>query len=213
VGVPVTSRVRDQPNKHRRRPGIIGRTLVIGTLTNLSPMTNRDTDRQPRSTDWAGARTEREVLETFLDSYREIVKRKVSGLREDEIRQRRVGSLTTLAGVLKHLAVAERSWFQRTLAQLSDEQIGALSHGRDERSWLVSDEETVDGLIAEYDEACARSREVAARFELSHTVPHHRIGTVSLRWIYVHMIEETARHAGHADILREQTDGAIGFGD
>lgn len=135
------------------------------------------------------------------------------GLREDEIRQRRVGSLTTLAGVLKHLAVAERGWFQRTLGQWSDERIGALSHGSDERSWLVGDEETIDDLIAEYDAACARSREIARRFELTHTVPHHRIGTVSLRWIYVYMIEETARHAGHADILREQTDGAIGFGD
>jgi hypothetical protein len=52
---------------------------------------------------------------------------------------------------------------------------------------------------------------VAARFTLDDTVPNPRLGRVSLRWIYVHMIEETARHAGHADILREQTDGATGF--
>jgi hypothetical protein len=52
---------------------------------------------------------------------------------------------------------------------------------------------------------------VAAGLALDGTVPHHRLGRVSLRWVYVHMIEETARHAGHADILREQTDAATGF--
>lgn len=51
----------------------------------------------------------------------------------------------------------------------------------------------------------------AAGLSLEHCVPHPRLGRVSLRWIYVHMIEESARHAGHADILREQTDGATGF--
>ena len=55
------------------------------------------------------------------------------------------------------------------------------------------------------------SRQVASSFSLDDCVPHARMGQVSLRWIYVHMIEESARHAGHADILREQTDGATGF--
>ncbi len=153
--------------------------------------------------------SERQVLESFLDGYREIIKRKVDGVAEDKTRARLVGSLTTLAGLLKHLAVAERSWFQRTLAGLSPEQIGANSSGRSDESWQVRDDETVADLIAEYDEACARSREIAAGYDLDHTVQHHRLGRVSLRWIYVHMIEETARHAGHADILREQTDGAV----
>ncbi len=154
--------------------------------------------------------TERQILEGFLDSYREIIKRKVHGLTEHQARARLVGSLTTLAGLLKHLAVAERSWFQRTLAGLTPEQIGANAHGRSAASWQVADEETIADLIAEYDQACARSREIAAGYELDHVVPHHRLGQVSLRWIYVHMIEETARHAGHADILREQTDGSTG---
>jgi hypothetical protein len=68
----------------------------------------------------------------------------------------------------------------------------------------------VETLIAQYDEQCAVSRQTAAKYELDHVVPHPHLGEVSLRWIYVHMIEETARHAGHADILREQLDGTTG---
>ena len=70
---------------------------------------------------------------------------------------------------------------------------------------------TADRLIAAYAGACEASREVAAGFGLDDTAPHPRLGHVSLRWVYVHLIEETARHAGHADILRELTDGATGF--
>ena len=58
--------------------------------------------------------------------------------------------------------------------------------------------------------ACATSRATAAAHALDDVAPHFRMGEVSLRWIYVHMIEETARHAGHADILRELIDGTAG---
>jgi uncharacterized damage-inducible protein DinB len=153
--------------------------------------------------------TEREVLEAFLDGHREVVKRKVLGLSEMDARRSLVPSLTTLAGLLNHLSAVERSWFQRTLAQRPAEEIEANSRG-DNDSWAVRDEESIEDLIAEYDAACGESRRIAAGFDLDDAVPHRRLGRVSLRWIYVHMIEETARHAGHADILREQTDGATG---
>jgi hypothetical protein len=77
--------------------------------------------------------------------------------------------------------------------------------------WAVGQAETGDGLLAGYVRACAASREIAAGLGLDDTAPHPRLGRISLRWVYVHLIEETARHAGHADILREQTDGATGF--
>jgi hypothetical protein len=70
--------------------------------------------------------------------------------------------------------------------------------------------DTVEGLIADYDRQCELSRQVAAQHQLADTAPHPHLGKVSLRWIYVHMIDETARHAGHADILREQIDGTAG---
>jgi uncharacterized damage-inducible protein DinB len=153
---------------------------------------------------------ERQVLDAFLNFYRQIIVSKVHGVAEDKARQHLVGSLTTLAGLLKHLAVAEREWFQHVLTQLGPDQIGANFDGQSDASWLVADDETITELIAEYEQACARSRELAAGHDLDHLVAHAYFGQVSLRWIYVHMIEETARHAGHADILREQTDGHTG---
>ena len=77
--------------------------------------------------------------------------------------------------------------------------------------WTLSGDDTAESLLAGYGQACAASRQAASGFSLDDCVPHQRVGQVSLRWIYVHMIEESARHTGHADILREQTDGATGF--
>ena len=150
---------------------------------------------------------ERQVLEVFLDLYRDIVKRKLAGLSDQQIRQRHVPSQTTLGGLVKHLTAVEREWFQGVLARLPAEP-GALPQDDD---WILTSDETTQSLIAEYDRACAASRQTASGFTLDDCVPHARMGQVSLRWIYVHMIEESARHAGHADILREQTDGATGF--
>lgn len=134
---------------------------------------------------------------------------KLRGLSEDDVRQRLVPSLTTLIGLVKHAAAVERSWFQHRLDQRPREQIAANSRG-DAASWQVDQDETIATVVAGYAEACTTSRQIAARFTLDDTVPHDRLGRVSLRWIYVHMIEELARHAGHADILREQIDGRSG---
>jgi uncharacterized damage-inducible protein DinB len=150
---------------------------------------------------------EREVLEAFLDFYRRVVIRKVSGVSEDDAKRRLVPSMTTLAGIVKHLIGVERGWFERRLAQRPADAIVGIVGGGDD-SWVVTADDTVDALIAEYEQTCEQSRLTAVRFDLDDVVPHPRLGQVSLRWIYVHMIEETARHAGHADILREQTDGA-----
>ena len=79
----------------------------------------------------------------------------------------------------------------------------------DAPSWDVAGQ-TIAGAIAEFGSACAASRQIAANFALDQTVPHDQLGEVSLRWIYVHIIRELARHAGHADIIREQIDGATG---
>ena len=155
------------------------------------------------------AGTEREVLEAFLDWHRDVLVRKVLGVSEQDARQRRGPSKTTLAGLVKHMTGVERDWFQRVLAQRPADEIGPNVGGGDD-SWDLAADETVETLVAGYRQACAQSRQTAARFALDDTVPNRRLGRVSLRWIYVHMIEETARHAGHADILREQTDGAAG---
>lgn len=151
---------------------------------------------------------ERATLESFLNDYRDIVVRKVSGLSDADARRRLVASQTTVGGLIKHLRWAEYGWFDQLLQERVHDN--RRTH---ERSWEFDflPEESLATLIAEYESQCAESRRIAARYPLEHTVPHVRLGTVSLRWIYVHLIEETARHAGHLDILREQLDGATGF--
>jgi uncharacterized damage-inducible protein DinB len=151
---------------------------------------------------------ERQVLEAFLDLYRDILKRKLTGLSDQQIRQRHVPSQTTLGGLVKHLAAVEREWFQVVLAGRPEDEAGAPPQ---DDGWALSSDDTAGSLLAGYERACAASRQAASGFSLDDCLPHSRMGQVSLRWIYVHMIEESARHAGHADILREQTDGATGF--
>lgn len=143
---------------------------------------------------------EREVLEAFLDFHRAIAVGKARDLSDADARQRLVPSENTVAGLLKHLAVVERSWF------------GVLAGRRPEPDggFELDASDTVDALVAAYERDCDRSRELAAGFDLDHVVTHPQLGEVSLRWIYVHMVEETARHVGHADILRELTDGSTG---
>jgi uncharacterized damage-inducible protein DinB len=148
---------------------------------------------------------ERTVWEQCLDRQRAALVEKVRGVSEEQARERLVPSRTTLAGLLTHLAAVERSWFQRRLAGRSPEQIGAHAVG-DDPSWDVPDDATVEQLCREYERSCAESRATAAEFDLDDTFDHPRHGPLSVRWIYAHMIEETARHAGHADILREQLD-------
>jgi uncharacterized damage-inducible protein DinB len=152
---------------------------------------------------------ERATLEAFLDDYRDIVVRKVSGLSEDDARRSLVPSGTTVGALVKHLRWAEYGWFDQFLPGRLDDN--RRTH---ERSWEfeLQPEESLPTLIAEYQAQCAESRRIAAEYPLDHALHHARLHTtVSLRWIYVHMIQETARHTGQIDILREQLDGATGF--
>jgi hypothetical protein len=156
-----------------------------------------------------GTAGERELLEGFLEYHRQVVSGKLRGLSEEDARRQLVTSSTTPIGLVKHAAAVERAWFQHYLAGQPREQIAGNARG-DAARWEVGGDESITDVIAEYDESCAESRRIAAGFALDHTVLHDRLGQVSLRWIYVHMIREHARHIGHADILREQIDGATG---
>ena len=152
---------------------------------------------------------ERATLEAFLDLYREAVQRKLSGVSEEDARCRLVPSLTTLGGIVKHLRWVEHSWFQRCLADRPAEGLPPVPWTDDDpdADFRMEPGESAEALLAEYERQCALSRQVSDMHALDHTVPHPHLEQVTLRWIYVHMIEETARHAGHADILREQIDG------
>ena len=160
----------------------------------------------------AAVANERTTLEALLDYCRDAVKAKLRGVSEEDARRRLVPSQTTLGGLIKHLARVEVSWFQHRLGQIPVEDLPLLSRAIEdpESDFRVEEEDTVEALIARYEEQCARSREIAAHHELDDVVPHPVLGEVSMRWIVIHMIQETARHAGHADILREQIDGSTG---
>jgi hypothetical protein len=155
-----------------------------------------------------GTASEREVLESWLDCHRGVVVRKVADLTTSTARTGLVPSQTTLAGLLRHMAVTEREWFQQVLSGRPAQP--GEAPGDPDTSWVVGEDDTVADLVAAYEQECQRSRSAAAARELEDAVPYPALGKVSLRWIYVHMIEETARHAGHADILRELTDGTTG---
>lgn len=152
---------------------------------------------------------ERELLEGFLEYHRHVVSGKLRGLSDEDARRHLVPSLTTPIGLVKHAAAVERGWFQHYLAGRPREQIAGNARG-DDASWEVGTDETIADVVAEYEDSCAESRRIAAGFDLDHAVPHDQLGRVTLRWIYVHIIREHARHIGHADILREQIDGATG---
>ncbi|GAA2010622.1 DinB family protein [Nocardiopsis rhodophaea] len=160
----------------------------------------------------AGRADERETLEAFLDDQRAAVIGRASGVSESDARRRLVPSKTTLAGMLKHLAIVERNWFQHHLLGRDKAELGIdFELPEEDPSWDLTDDDTLPALVADYERACAESRAAAADLPLEQSFVEPRIGELSLRWIYVHMIEETARHAGHADIIREQIDGTSGF--
>lgn len=150
---------------------------------------------------------ERALIENMLDRNREALIETARGLSETEARDRLVPSLTTPISLLKHAAGAERIWFQRFWAGLEESECDGYSN-RDEGTFAITDEETLPEVIAEFERASQRSREIAAGFELDDTKNNPREGTVSMRWTLLAMIEEFARHAGHGDILREQINAA-----
>ena len=148
---------------------------------------------------------ERQLLEDMLDRNRTELVDTVRGLSEHDARRRLVASATTPIGLLKHAAVAQRIWFQRVVAGLPDSACdGGTTSG--DASFVVGDDETVADVIAEFERVGERSRAIAAEVDLDEIRTHPLLGEVSLRFIYLFLIEDLARHAGHADILREQID-------
>jgi uncharacterized damage-inducible protein DinB len=160
---------------------------------------------QPDRVKTAGGR---ETLTAFLDYLRETVLWKVEGLSDADARRPLVPSGTSLAGIVKHLAFVERFWFQTVFAGRMVDY--PWSEEDPDADWDVADWETLDGICGFYREETAASREIEARAESLESIAAHPGHGMTLRWIVVHMIEETARHAGHADIIRELIDGSAG---
>lgn len=145
---------------------------------------------------------ERLQLQAFLDDNRDEVAALLVGLSDEQARRRLVASRTTLAGIVKHCTFVEQVWFQVSLLGRSRVELGLPEDADD--SWVLEEADSNEGLVARFRAACAESDRVAAGYALDDLAVHNRRGPLTLRWIYAHMIEELARHAGHGDILREQ---------
>ena len=153
---------------------------------------------------------EKAMLSAFLDRYRETILWKLDGLTKEQASARLVPSATTLLGIVKHLAYVERGWFQMNFAGEPPNYPWPEDEPDEDIDFRLTTSDTIESISALYRQEIARSREIVAGASLEELSKNQERGPRSLRWIMVHMIEETARHAGHADILRELTDGAIG---
>jgi len=154
---------------------------------------------------------EKAMLSAFLDRYRETILWKLEGLTKEQASARLVPSVTTLLGIVKHLAYVERWWFQMSFAGHAVSFPWPKDEPDEDIDFRVTEADTIESISALYEREIARSREIVASALLDDLGKDlDKVKPRSLRWIMVHMIEETARHAGHADILRELTDGAIG---
>jgi uncharacterized damage-inducible protein DinB len=155
---------------------------------------------------------DREALEAWLDLHRGTLPHKCSGLTAEQLKQRAVSpSGLSLLGLVRHMTEVERWWFR-------------MHGGGEDLDWPYDPDQTgadfddlddaharanLDAYVAEIDAA----RSAVAGKDLDETVPsrgHHPERRRDIRWLYLHMIEEYARHNGHADLLRERIDGATG---
>jgi uncharacterized damage-inducible protein DinB len=154
---------------------------------------------------------ERGMLDAWLDYHRATLAVKCEGLTDDQLRARAVPpSSLSLLGLVRHMGEVERSWFRRVLG-------GGQAPPRyysDENPDGDFDDVAGAGVAEAFGywrDECAHARErVAAAPSLDVTGTGRSGDRYSLRWIMVHMIEEYARHNGHADLLRERIDGAVG---
>jgi hypothetical protein len=154
---------------------------------------------------------EREMLEGWLEFHRTTLLLKCEGL-DDEARKRRPipTSNLSLHGLVRHCAEVERNWFQRALRKDTAAPPIWFDPAIDDSELVPLDGADWEADLAAWKAECDRSRAAAAEHQLDDTGVRHG-EPVSLRWIYVHMVEEYARHNGHADLIRELVDGAVGW--
>jgi Protein of unknown function (DUF664) len=155
------------------------------------------------------AETERAALCEFLDLQREALIAKLQGVSDEDARRAPTVSSLSLLGLVKHSAIWERRWFQVVVAGRSFAGEWPEVLPQDDNAFRLTDDDTVETVLAHYREQIAASQEILRAFDLDAPCALRELAG-NLRWVAVHMIEETARHAGHADIIRETIDGHRG---
>lgn len=163
---------------------------------------------------------ERVTLEQFLDYFRSVLLRKADGIDEAQARLRVGVSTIDLLGLIRHMALVEQWWFSQAFAGSTEPDLWADPDTSDPDSdWHHRPDDTLAAAIAALNGEIIKARAVVAAttsldevtaIDLGPPDDPERYGRRSLRWILVHMIEEYARHCGHADLLREAIDGSVG---
>ena len=187
------------PNLDTRGPP--GR-YVVGVVDDLA---------DPRRIEPPFVLGEREMLEAWLEFHRTTLVLKCEGLDDAGRKARPITtSNLSLHGLLRHMAEVERSWFQRVLERDADASPIWYDRAIDDSELVPLDDADWGDDLATWEAECERSRAAAGAHGLDDTGIRHG-EPCTLRWIYVHMIEEYARHNGHADLIREFVDGAVGW--
>lgn len=159
--------------------------------------------------------SEFDMLTQYLDHQREAMLSKTDGLTRDQLAQKHSPSELTLAGLLYHLSLVEEDWMEVRFAGQPDREPWASVDWDADPNWefRTAAQLEPDHLQSRYREACDRSRQVvsnAAGLDQLSVRALRDERHFSLRWVLLHLVEETARHAGHADFLREAIDGTVG---
>ena len=158
---------------------------------------------------------EREGLMAYLEQQRHVLRVAAYGLTDEQVRATPTASSLSVGGLIKHCASVERAWMDNVL-----ERKRAGAEDEYEAGFRLEPGETVADLLALHRHAARETDEIIAGIaDLGQPVPVPRdapwfpqdIDSWSVRWVLLHLIEETARHAGHADIVREAIDGATAF--
>ena len=151
---------------------------------------------------------EKESLYVSLDRHRDVVLWKLEGLNDERLRRPLTPSGTNLLGLVKHLASVEYGWFCDTFGRASESI--PFDEADPDADMRAAPNETTADIVAYYRRARAAADKVIDELDVDDLGTAWFGERVSLRWVLIHMIEETARHAGHMDIVRELIDGATG---
>jgi uncharacterized damage-inducible protein DinB len=151
---------------------------------------------------------EKQSLHVSLDRHRDVVLWKLEGLDDDQLRRPMTPTGTNLLGLVKHLAAVEYGWFCETFGR----EVEPLPFDEDNENadLRVEPHESTADIVAFYGRARVAADRVIEKLDVDDVGTAWFDETVSMRWVLIHMIEETARHAGHMDILRELIDGTTG---
>jgi uncharacterized damage-inducible protein DinB len=158
---------------------------------------------------------ERDGLLSYLAQMRYVLRLTAYGLTPQQLRATPSASPLSVGGLIKHCASTEEGWIDTVLRRKRE----GVDYAHYEQHFRMADDETIDDILAVYDTVAAETEKAVLSLDLDHPVPVDHsvpwnpadVDNWSVRWVLLHLIQETARHTGHADIIRETVDGGTAY--